>query len=327
VSTYQLLSQYLQDFHAFQRESVNGVTRDKLLVEDTIGFFTHRFGLLIADEAHHSQAETFRQIAFDLEIPRRMALSATIEKSVHSSLVVATLGPIIYKVGYGLLAREGYIAPIYYKRIHIPLTEEEKGILIKEGKKAYGKVSREAYNKLVAIRDLIKSPETSQTLVFTSRINHAMKIHSFLKTYGIKNTVLTGETIVNDRELNQLLQEFRQGNIQTLVLVKMLNEGFDAPADTIIVVSGTRNRREQIQRFGRATRPGKTAKLIELIVEPLELDYELDVAQARDISDVIEPHVQDTLLTAKEKEKLDTVMDGLKHAFFKERKEEIIQYP
>lgn len=327
ISTYQLLSQYLQDFHAFQKQSANDVTRDKLLVEDTIGFFTHKFGLLIADEAHHSQAETFRHIAFDLEIPRRMALSATIEKSVHSSLVVATLGPIIYKVGYGLLAREGYIAPIYYKRVHVPLTEEEKGILIKEGKKAYGRVSREAYNKFVAIRELLKSPETSQTLIFTSRINHAMKIHSFLKTYGIENTVLTGETIVNDRELNQLLHEFRQGNIQTLVLVKMLNEGFDAPADTIIVVSGTRNRREQIQRFGRATRPGKTAKLIELIVEPLELGYELEVAQARDISDVIEPHVQDTLLSSKEKERLDAVMAGLKQSFFKERREEIIQYP
>ena len=59
-----------------------------------------------------------------------MALSATIEKSVNSSLVIATMGPIIHKVSYGLLAREGYIAPIYFKRIQIPLTTEEKGILM-----------------------------------------------------------------------------------------------------------------------------------------------------------------------------------------------------
>lgn len=327
ISTYQLLSQYLQDFHAIEKKRTDEVTRDKITVLDTIGFFTHKFGLVIADEAHHIQAETFRQIAVDLEIPRRMALSATIEKSVNSSLVIATMGPIIHKVSYGLLAREGYIAPIYFKRIQIPLTTEEKGILNKKGKRAYGKVTREAYNKLIAILKLLKSPITSQTLIFTSRIKHAMKIHSFLKDNGIENTVLTGDTIVNDRELNQILDQFRNGKIHTLVLVKMLNEGFDAPADTIIVVSGTRNRREQIQRFGRATRPGKVAKLFELIIEPLELDYEYEVSKARDISDIIEPHVQDILLPVDIKEKIDDLIDGLKRSFFESEKEEILQYP
>ncbi|MFX0211513.1 MAG: DEAD/DEAH box helicase, partial [Candidatus Hodarchaeota archaeon] len=326
ISTYQLLSQYLQDFHAIERKDTDKVARDKLTVMDTIGFFTHKFGLVIADEAHHIQAETFRQIAVDLEIPRRMALSATIEKSVHSSLVIATMGPIIHKVSYGLLAREGFIAPIYFKRIHVPLTAEEKGILIKKGKRAYGKVAREAHNKLIAIHKLLESPITSQTLIFTSRIKHAMKIHSFLKNHRIENTVLTGDTIVNDRELNQILDQFRKGKIQTLVLVKMLSEGFDAPADTIIVVSGTRNRREQIQRFGRATRPGKVAKLFELIIEPLELDYEREISEARDISDVIEPHVQDTLLPTKIKQEIDDLVDELKRSYQESETEETIQY-
>ncbi|MFX1506586.1 MAG: DEAD/DEAH box helicase [Promethearchaeota archaeon] len=317
ISTYQLLSQYLQDLHAYE-ENVNSnkPLRDKILVEDTIGFFTHKFGLLIADESHHIQAETFRHIALDLEIPRRLALSATIEKSVHSSLVIATLGPIIHKIGYGLLAREGYIAPIYSKRIHIPLTADEKGYLNRKGKRAYGRVSRQANNKLLAIQKLLEAPVTSQTLIFTSRIKHAMKIHSHLKENGIDTTVLTGHTVMNDRELNQILDQFRQGKIKTLVLVKMLNEGFDAPADTIIIASGTRNRREQIQRVGRATRPGKVAKLFELIIDPLELDYEFEVAQARDISDVIEPHVQDLLLPPEIKEEINKVVDEIKLSFY-----------
>ncbi|MFX0123274.1 MAG: DEAD/DEAH box helicase [Candidatus Hodarchaeota archaeon] len=317
ISTYQLLSQYLQDLHAYRdKDSSTKPLREKILVEDTIGFFTHKFGLLIADESHHIQAETFRQIALDLEIPRRLALSATIEKSVHSSLVIATLGPIIYKVGYGLLAREGFIAPIFFKRIHIPLTTDEKGYLNRKGKRAYGKVSRQASNKLLAIQKILEAPVTSQTLIFTSRIKHAMKIHSYLKEHGINTTVLTGHTVMNDRELNQILDQFRQGKIQTLVLVKMLNEGFDAPADTIVIASGTRNRREQIQRVGRATRPGKVAKLFELIIDPLELNYEFEVAKARDISDVIEPHVQDLLLPAEIKEEIEKVVDDIKLSFY-----------
>ncbi|MHA2329642.1 MAG: DEAD/DEAH box helicase, partial [Candidatus Hodarchaeales archaeon] len=319
ISTYQLLSQYLQDFHDFENENANGVSREQSVVEDTIGYFTEKFGLLIADESHHIQAETFRHIALDLEIPRRMALSATIEKSIHSSLVIATMGPIIHKVGYGLLAREGFIAPIYYRRIHIPLTEDEKGYLNQKGKRAYGKVAREAKNKLIAIKKLLEAPITSQTLVFTSRIKHAMKIHSYLKEYNIESTVLTGDTVLNDRELTHILDQFREGKIKILVLVKMLNEGFDAPADSIIIVSGTRNRREQIQRFGRATRPGKVAKLFELIIEPLELDYELEISEARDISDVIEPHVQATLLPSSIKKEIEEVVNDIRESLYKEK--------
>jgi superfamily II DNA or RNA helicase len=312
ISTFQLLSQYLQDFHALEKQEGDKVSRDKLLVEDTIGFFTDKFGLLIADESHHIQAETFRHIAVDLEIPRRIALSATIEKSLHSSLVVATMGPIIHKVSYGLLAREGFIAPIYSTRMYIPLTSEEKGIMDRKGKSAHGKIAREARNKLFAIWKLLESPLTSQTLIFTSRIKHAKEIHSFLKDRNITTTLLTGDTVLNDKELNILLEKFRNNEINTFVLVKMLNEGFDAPADTVIIVSGTRNRREQVQRVGRATRPGKVAKLFELVIDPLELEYENEVAEARSIDDVIEPHVQDLLLPVKEKRALNRLVDDIK---------------
>ncbi len=312
ISTYQLLSQYLQDFHAIMEENVGEVYRDKILVEDTIGYFTEKFGLLIADESHHIQADTFRYIALDLEIPRRLALSATIEKSIHSSLVVASMGPIVHKVNYGLLAREGYIAPIYYRKIFVPLTADEKGFINKKGKSSYGKVARGAVNKYIAIWKLLESPITSQSLVFTSRINHAKKIHRFLKDKGIESTLLTGETIMNEKDLTLLLDQFREGKINTLILVKMLNEGFDAPADTVIVASGTRNRREQIQRYGRATRPGKVAKLFELIIDPMELDYEEEISQARDITDVIEPHVQDLLLPLDEKREIDKVVDEIR---------------
>ncbi len=312
ISTFQLLAQYLQDFHALEQKELEKVSRDKLLVKDTIGFFTDKFGLLIADESHHIQAETFRHIAVDLEIPRRMALSATIEKTLHSSLVVATMGPIIHKINYGLLAREGFIAPIYSERIYIPLTSEEKTTITQKGKSSHGKVSREARYKLFAIHKLLESPLTSQTLVFTSRINHAKAIHKFLKERKIASTLLTGETVLNDKEFNILLDKFRHREINTLILVKMLNEGFDAPADTIIIVSGTKNRREQIQRVGRATRPGKVAKLFELVIDPMELKYEYEVAEARSIDDVIEPHVQDMLLPRVEKRALNKLVDDIK---------------
>jgi superfamily II DNA or RNA helicase len=222
------------------------------------------------------------------------------------------MGPIIHKISYGLLAREGFIAPIYSRRIHIPLTSDEKGIINQKGKSSYGKVSREARYKMFAVHKLLESPLTSQTLIFTSRINHAKALHKFLKERKITTTLLTGDTVLNEKEFNILLEKFRKNEINTLILVKMLNEGFDAPADTIIVVSGTKNRREQVQRVGRATRPGKVAKLFELIVDPMELEYEYEIAESRSIDDVIEPHVQDMLLPHKEKYALNQLVDDIK---------------
>lgn len=319
ISTYQLLSQYLQDYHSLMdenKDSSKDLRRNKEVVFDTIGFFTEKFGIIIADESHHIQAETFRLIAMNLEIPKRLALSATIESSGHSSLVIATMGPIIYDLTYGTLAREGFIAPICFRRIYVPLKADEENYLKREAYKAgaKGKVSREAKNKLPVLKKLLQASFTTQSLVFTSRINHAEVIHKYLKKHNIKNTLLTGDSTKNQKQ-DEILDKFRQGDINTLILVKKLNEGFDAPADTVIIVSGTRNKREQIQRFGRATRPGKVAKLFEIIVDPLSLEYEEEVAKARDISNIIEPWVQDMLLPKDLKKDIDNLLYEIKSQF------------
>ena len=84
----------------------------------------------------------------------------------------------------------------------------------------------------------------------------------------------------------------------------MLNEGFDAPADTVIIVSGSKNKRDHIQRCGRTTRLGHIAKIFELVVDKDDLDTEEDIAASRDISNVIQPWIQDKLVEKIDKKLL-----------------------
>lgn len=294
VSTYQLLSQYLQDFLAKSDSDVVS-RRDQDLVDDTIGLFNNKFGLIITDEAHHIQAETFRLIAMNLQIPRRLSLSATVEESQHSSLVIGIMGPIVFNIGYGSLSQDGFIAPLCFTRIAIPLTQEEKKELKEKNNSlsAQGKITRSSTNKFNALLKIVESKLTEQILIYTSRVTHAKKIYTFLKKNNIDSRVITGE--IEAKELTSVLEKFKSKKINILILVKMLNEGFDAPADTIIITSGSRNKREQIQRVGRATRPGKVAKLFELVIDGNDLEYEIDIAKARDISNIINPSIQEKL--------------------------------
>ncbi len=326
ISTYQLLSQYIQDYKIGSGELVKIKKAGLYDEEDTVvkqrralstvstavNYFRSNFGLLIADECHHVQASTFKEIALGLDIPKRLALSATIEWELNTSLIISAMGPVIYSITYGTLSKEGFIPPIIYRKVKIPLTSEEKTKLAtKEGKnQAFrSKLCRNAKNKYPIMEKLIKAPFTKQILIFTSRISHAEKIYEYLESKQIESTLLVGSVVNNAKERETVLQKFRDKKIHILILVKMLNEGFDAPADTVIIVSGSKNKRDHIQRCGRTTRLGHIAKIFELVVDRDDLDTEEEIAAERDISNVIQPWIQDKLVEKIDKKLLRDIED------------------
>ncbi|MHA1984764.1 MAG: DEAD/DEAH box helicase, partial [Candidatus Hodarchaeales archaeon] len=293
--------------------------RDLTVVSKTLDIFRKKFGLLIADECHHVQAETFKEIALHLEIPRRLALSATIEWQFNTGLILATMGPIIYDVRYGRLSKEKYIAPIVYRKILIKLTTNEQKILAEKKSPSQSfksNIVRHAENKFIAIKKIIDESYTNQILIFTSRVNHAKELQEYLKRNDVTSTLLVGEVITNNRDREEILENFRQEKIKILILVKMLNEGFDAPCDTVIIASGSKNAREHTQRIGRATRPGKVAKIFELIVDPQYLDVEWAVAEKRDIKNIIEPWIQDSLVNKQLLNQIESTFKGSQDKFY-----------
>ena len=61
--------------------------------------------------------------------------------------------------------------------------------------------------------------------------------------------------------------------------------------------------------------------MFELIIEPLELDYELEIAKARDGSDVIEPHVQEILLPKDIVLQIEKVVKEIEFSFYHKKLE------
>ena len=160
------------------------------------------------------------------------------------------------------------------KNSPLPDAEEHVEKLLRDR----AEIKKDAASKMVHFEDLIDSVDLTGAIVFTSphRISevclmlgsHEIAAHRFTEEEGTAKRVEYGG--LSEREY--LLDAFRQGDIQTLVAIKCLDEGIDIPeAKTAVLLSSSTNPREYVQRVGRVIRrhPGKKiAHIYDFVIEP-----------------------------------------------------------
>jgi len=101
------------------------------------------------------------------------------------------------------------------------------------------------------------------------------QLENIAKRYGYP--IITGKTRVAERE--SLYEQFRSGEITTLVVSKVANFSVDLPdASVAIQISGTfGSRQEEAQRLGRILRPksdGRQAYFYSIVTkETVDQDY------------------------------------------------------
>lgn len=262
-----------------------------------------RFGLLVADEAHHLPAPAYRRIAAGAIAPHRLGLSATPERldGAHTSLD-ELIGPIVYRREPEHLAGGGYLAPYEERRVQVSLLQEERaqydahtrtyrGYLAARGLRVR---SAEDFERLVLRRSggdpmayaALRAHQQARRIAFGARSKLA-EVEKLLVRHQNERVLIFSEYNAAVEELGRLLcipvivhttppterrailEKFRAGQYTTLATGRVLNEGVDVPdASVAIVLSGSGARREHIQRLGRILRPkGGTAILYELITK------------------------------------------------------------
>lgn len=94
-----------------------------------------------------------------------------------------------------------------------------------------------------------------RTIVFNETIEQAERVADLLRQDSISVVVDHSKMSQRDREGSQ--ERFRGGGADCLVVVKAADEGLDVPdADQALIISGTMNARQRIQRLGRVVRLG-----------------------------------------------------------------------
>lgn len=137
---------------------------------------------------------------------------------------------------------------------------------------------RHAYenvNKIAVAREIIKKHRGEKILILGQYIS---QIERFGEEFGVP--VIKGAMPNEERDV--LYQQFRDGEIDVLVLSRVGNMAIDLPdANIAIQVSGTfGSRQEEAQRLGRILRPkkrGEQAIFYSIVTrESKELDFAMN---------------------------------------------------
>lgn len=256
-----------------QANSPRGISREEEFVYDIEVEEDHSFVAngVIVHNCHHVPADTFKEVAFKLRAPFRLALSATPKRSDNNEhLIFLSAGDIVYQADYRDMIEAKLVVPVRHFRIYVDLTPEERRSYERAGDNAIvlRNIASMASAKIGIAKEIVKAEVGigSKIIVFTQFIRQAEELYKVLKEeLGPIVALITSKT--SDRD--SIFKAFARGVYKVIVATTVLDEGIDVPdADVAIILSGTGSQRQMIQRVGRVVRAsdGKVeARVYEVI--------------------------------------------------------------
>ena len=258
------------------------------------------FKLIVFDEVHHLTAPSNRRIAERYLAPKRLGLTATLQKAEAPLMTLEELvGPTVYELGVTDLAGS-HLADFTVKTIRLPLSGAEqyeynrqydiyrdylkkRNIQIRSPRDYLNFVKRSgrdpearraltarnsamdialnSSSKIAYLKQLLKSNPAEKTLIFTS---HNKLVYTLSREMLVP--AVTHQTPQEERE--EILSRFHSGDYKRILTSRVLDEGVDVPdASMAVILSGSGSNRQFVQRLGRILRPspGKEAILFELV--------------------------------------------------------------
>ena len=237
VATYQILT--------FRRSK-------KAEFEHLHVFSDEDWGLIIYDEVHLLPAPVFGATA-ELQGRRRLGLTATlIREDGRQGDVFSLVGPKRYDLPWQVLEQGGFIAEAKCYEVRVPFRPHDAMRYEAMGEQDKFKHASTNPEKMKAVRELVNKHKKDNILVIGTYVD---QLNHIARTF--RAPLITGKTPHKRRV--ELFRQFREGEINLLVVSKVANFSIDLPdANIAIQVSGTfGSRQEEAQRLGRILRPSK----------------------------------------------------------------------
>ncbi len=229
------------------------------------------FDYLAIDEAHHAVAPSLKKAIQHFNPQKIIGLTAT-DQRLDEKKLEDVFGEYETQLTLKEAIEKDLLAPIRAYRIHSNLDLSE----IRYNGKDY--VSSDLQNRVVVpsrdqlVVDTLKKYFVNDEMrymsgiIFCVSVNHAENMAIRMRNNGISAESVSG----NDGKSEIKIREYQKGNIQFLTTCSLLNEGWDSPRTSIIVMARpTMSKVLYTQQLGRGTRKyeGKEALYVIDVVD------------------------------------------------------------
>lgn len=226
------------------------------------------YDVVIVDEFHHAEAETYRRVLDRLRPRELVGLTATPERA-DGTCVQDTFfgGHIAAELRLWNALEKGLLCPFQYFGIADDVSLAD--VAWKRGRYDDAALSRiytgnDLRVKLIAraVAEHVDDPARMRMLGFCVSVAHAEFMARRFSELGISAVAVTGTT--DDRERH--IAALREGRLQALFTVDVFNEGVDIPeVDTIALLRPTESATVFVQQIGRGLRLAEGKSVVTVL--------------------------------------------------------------
>jgi len=218
-----------------------------------------KIDLIVVDEAHHTVADTYQRIISAAKKANEgvqvVGFTATPNRGDKKGLRDVFTN-CSHQIEISTLIREGFLVPPKTFVIDVGVQEELRQVRKTASDFDMADVekimNRHAINKRV-VEEWTEKASGRKTIVFCSTIIHAENVCEEFVKQGVVARVVTGDTPKILRK--EILADLATGNVQVVVNVAVLTEGFDSPPVSCIVLTRPCSyKATMVQMIGRGLR-------------------------------------------------------------------------
>lgn len=194
------------------------------------------FATIVVDEAHHAPARTYRQILEQFPDAKVLGLTATPDRGDGIAMGhVFTDCAFTYETRTAIT--EGWLTPIVQKQVRVAEID------LSQVKTVRGDLDETELAKIMELEGslhgiasaIAQSREGRPTIVFCTSVEQSKELSRIMNDYGIRSTQVDGTTPPLIRA--ERLTQFQTREVDALVNVGVLTEGFDAPLTACVAMA------------------------------------------------------------------------------------------
>jgi superfamily II DNA or RNA helicase len=255
----------------------------------------NHFDLIIVDEAHHTEASTYRPVV-DYFVGARLGITATPDRADEAD-IREVFGSEVVNITLEEAIARGWLPRVEYHVVTDESLDEDAlqkiAMEIREGKKRF---TMAEVNRRIFIRKRDKEIAriidgyNEKSVVFCANIKHAERMASSLKLSATFHSEVAATSKATWDQNQESLKALKNGTIRRVCAVNAFNEGVNVPSVGLVAfcrVTGSLTIFRQ--QLGRGLRPGKDKLIVLDFVGNLER-IQLVLQMMNKISDLHESY-------------------------------------